>query len=59
MNNETNKFFTLDDLKDKYVGKPGSAERENYKYELRMDVLGRVIKTVRLERKLKKPNNLF
>jgi HTH-type transcriptional regulator / antitoxin HipB len=39
-------------MKDKYIGKVGSAERENYEYELRMDVLGRMIKTARQERNL-------
>lgn len=46
------KTFTLAEMKDKYIGQAGSNEREEYEYELRMDVLGRMIKTARQERKL-------
>ena len=37
-------------MKDKYIGKPGTQERDEYEYELRMDVLGKMIKTARKER---------
>lgn len=43
---------TLAEMKDKYIGKVGSKERDEYEYELRMDVLGKMIKTARLERNL-------
>ena len=46
------KTFTLAEMKDKYIGQVGSNEREEYEYELRMDVLGRMIKTARQERNL-------
>lgn len=46
------KTYTLAEMKDKYVGKTGSEARESYEYELRMDVLGKMIKTARLERNL-------
>ena len=39
-------------MKDKYLGKSGTPERDNYEYELRMDVLGRMIKVARQERNL-------
>jgi len=39
------KTFTLAEMKDKYIGKPGTKERDQYEYELRMDVIGRVTKT--------------
>jgi transcriptional regulator with XRE-family HTH domain len=39
-------------MKDKYIGEKGTVKRENYEYELRMDVLGRMIKTARQERNL-------
>jgi len=39
-------------MKDKYIGKVGTQEREGYEYELRMDVLGKMIKAARQERKL-------
>ncbi|MGV3529569.1 MAG: helix-turn-helix domain-containing protein [Flavisolibacter sp.] len=46
------KSYTLAEMKDKYVGKAGTREREQYEYELRMDVLGRMIKKARQERNL-------
>ena len=52
MANKEMKTYTLADMKDKYIGKLGTAERDEYEYELRMDVLGRMIKTARQERNL-------
>ena len=46
------KTKTLSELKDKYIGKAGTKEREEYEYELRMDVLGKMIKSARQERHL-------
>ena len=46
------KSKTLSEMKDKYIGKRGSQERESYEHELRMDVLGRMIKATRQERSL-------
>jgi len=46
------KTYTLAEMKDKYIGKPGKQERDEYEYELRMDVLGKMIKTARQERNL-------
>ena len=43
---------SLAEMKDKYIGKTGTADRDEYEYELRMDVLGRMIKTARQERNL-------
>jgi HTH-type transcriptional regulator / antitoxin HipB len=31
-------------MKDKYIGKVGTKERDGYEYELRMDFLGQMIK---------------
>ena len=45
-------FYTLAEMKDKHIGKVGTIQRDNYEYELRMDVLGRMIKTARQERNL-------
>lgn len=39
-------------MKDKFIGKKGSPVREKYEYELRMDLLGQMIKTTRKERNL-------
>ncbi|MDY3489334.1 helix-turn-helix transcriptional regulator, partial [Riemerella anatipestifer] len=46
------KSYSLAEMKDKYIGKVGTKERDEYEYELRMDVLGKMIKTARQERNL-------
>ncbi len=46
------KTYSLAEMKDKYIGKVGTTERDEYEYELRMDVLGKMIKTARQERNL-------
>ena len=46
------KTYTLADMKDKYIGKVGTKKRDGYEYELRMDVLGKMIKAARQERNL-------
>jgi len=46
------KTYSLDEMKDTYIGRVGSTERDDYEYELRMDVLGKMIKTARKERHL-------
>ena len=52
MTNKEMKSYSLTEMKDKYIGKVGTEEREKYEYELRMDVLGKMIKTARQERNL-------
>lgn len=52
MANTEMKTYTLSEMKDKYIGKIGTTERDEYEYELRMDVLDRMIKTARQERNL-------
>ena len=44
------KTYSLAEMKDKYIGEVGTNERDQYEYELRMDVLGKMIKTARQER---------
>jgi HTH-type transcriptional regulator / antitoxin HipB len=46
------KSYSLDEMKDKFIGKKGTPSRDSYEYELRMDVLGHMIKKARQERKL-------
>ena len=46
------KSFSLAEMKDKYIGKTGTIERDQYEYELNMDVLSNMIKKARQERKL-------
>ena len=46
------KSYSLAEMKDKYIGEVGTDERDDYEYELRMDILGKMIKSARLERHL-------
>jgi HTH-type transcriptional regulator / antitoxin HipB len=46
------KTYSLAEMKDKYIGKPGTKERDQYEYQLRMDVLGQMIRKARQERHL-------
>ncbi len=43
---------TLAEMKDEFIGKVGTPDRDEYEYELRMEVLGRMIKAARKERNL-------
>lgn len=52
MTKKTIKSYTLADLKDKHIGKRGTIDRETYEYELRMEMLGKMIKAARKERRL-------
>ena len=51
---ETNKtkVYTLEDMKNKYIGERGTDKREAYEYELRMEIIGEMIKKARLERQM-------
>lgn len=49
---EEMKSYSLAEMKDRYIGKVGTEGRDNYEYELRMEVLGRMIKAARKERNL-------
>jgi HTH-type transcriptional regulator/antitoxin HipB len=46
------KSYSLSEMKDKYIGKKGTVSRDKYEFELRMDVLGHMIKKARQERNL-------
>lgn len=46
------KKYTLEEVKDKYIGKEGTPKREQYELELKIDVIGDLIKGVRKERNL-------
>ena len=45
-------LYTLDEIKDEFVGKRGTQKRDLYEQELQLEVLGDMIKQVRLERNL-------
>jgi len=46
------RVYTLDEAKDKHLGKVGTDKRDKYEYELRLDLLGEMIKQARKERHL-------
>ncbi|MBZ9787360.1 helix-turn-helix domain-containing protein [Psychroflexus sp. CAK57W] len=46
------KMMTLDEMKSKDIGEIGTPERDKYEFDLRMELLGEMIKSVRKERKL-------
>ncbi|MCC7429739.1 helix-turn-helix transcriptional regulator [bacterium] len=46
------KIYSLDEMKNKYVGEIGTKERNEYEHELRMDILGKMVKAARQERNL-------
>lgn len=48
----TMKTYSLAEMKEKYIGKVGTKDRDNYEYELNMDVLSHMIKKARQERNL-------
>lgn len=46
------KTYTLDEVTDKFIGKRGTAKREAFEYELKLDLIGEAIKRARKERNL-------
>jgi len=46
------KQYSLSEMEDKYIGKIGTPERDKYEYDLRMELLSRMIKSTRKERGL-------
>lgn len=52
MKSKTLKTYTLDEITDKHIGKKGTAKRDAFENELRLDLLGEAIKQARKERHL-------
>ena len=50
--NNKMKMMSLDQMKDMHLGKVGTFERDEYEMELKVDILGEMIKTVRKEKHL-------
>jgi DNA-binding XRE family transcriptional regulator len=50
--NKTFRILTLEDLKDRDIGPVGTLDRDQYEFELRLDLLGEMIRSVRKQRKL-------
>jgi len=52
MKNQKLKTYSLEEVTDKYIGKPGTSNRDVFENELRLDLLGEALKQARLERNL-------
>lgn len=46
------KTYIFDQIKDEMIGKRGTAKRDNYEFELNLELLGEMIRTTRLQRNL-------
>jgi len=46
------KTYTFDEIKDEFLGKIGTSNRDRFEYELQMDLIGSAIKQTRQERNL-------
>lgn len=46
------RMLSLDQLKDKHLGEVGTNERDKYEFDLKIEILGDMIKSVRKERHL-------
>ncbi|WP_367914470.1 helix-turn-helix domain-containing protein [Leadbetterella sp. DM7] len=46
------KMFTFSQIKDEFIGKIGTDKRTAYEQELQLEILGDIIRKVRLERNL-------
>lgn len=52
MKNKMMKTTTLEELTDKYIGKEGTPKRDEFEYELTLELMGEAIKQARKERNL-------
>ncbi len=50
--NKELEMFTFDQIKDEFIGEIGTKKRTQYEQELKLEILGEMIRKVRLERKL-------
>jgi HTH-type transcriptional regulator / antitoxin HipB len=46
------KTYSLDELTDRYIGKKGTENRGQFEFELKLDILGHMIKKARKEKKM-------
>ena len=46
------KLYTMDEIKDEFIGKKGTGKRKKYQQELQMELLGDMIRQVGIERNL-------
>ena len=46
------KKYSLEEVKDEFLGKKGTPKRDQYEYDLRMEIIGELIKQTRKERNM-------
>jgi HTH-type transcriptional regulator/antitoxin HipB len=46
------KKYTLDEIQDKYIGKKGTKKRDEFEFELNIELIGEMIKYARKQRNL-------
>jgi len=46
------KTYTLEELTDKHIGKKGTKKRDQFEFDLKLDILGEMIKKARKEQHL-------
>ena len=52
MTNSKIKTYSLEELTDKYIGENGSANREQFEFDLKLEILGDMIKKARTDQHL-------
>jgi DNA-binding XRE family transcriptional regulator len=52
MANNKIKTYTLEELTDEYIGEKGTSKREQFEFDLKLDILGEMIKKARKEQNL-------
>ena len=52
MENKKLQSFSLEELKDKYIGEVGTPDRDQYEFDLKLDILGEMIRVTRKKRNL-------
>lgn len=46
------KKYTLDEVQDKYIGKKGTKKRDEFEFELNLELIGEMIRRARKQRNL-------
>lgn len=52
MEKEYLKKYTLDEITDEFIGKRGTPERKKFEFDLKLDLLGEMIRKTRKEKNL-------
>ena len=52
MTHKKSKTYSLEELTDKYIGEKGTSRREQFEFDLKLDILGEMIKKARKEQHL-------